>query len=159
MVPDEEIAFTDGHYGTHAINLAQQCGDFILRGADGACAYQLAVVVDIALMGVTIVLRGRDLLLSTPQQLYLYKLLGLPAPTFCHLPLLCNMEGQRLCKRDKSLDLGELRRHHSAPEIIGQLAYYAGLTDRPIAIRPEELIDTFSWEKVPTEDIITQPLF
>ncbi len=153
IVPDEEIAFTDGHYGTHSINLATHCGDFILRRADGAWAYQLAVVVDDALMGITEVVRGRDLLLSVPQQIYLHRLLGFTPPSFCHLPLLCNLEGQRLCKRDKSLDLGELRKNNTPQEIIGRLAYYAGIIAQPEPVSAQELIADFSWQKVPTEDI------
>lgn len=153
FVPDREICFTDGHYGPQRVNLAQQCGDFILRRGDGAWAYQLAVIVDDALMGVTEVVRGRDLLLSVPQQLYLYEQLGLEAPRFFHLPLLCNTAGQRLCKRDKSLDLGEMRRHHSPQEIIGQLACYAGLQSRPDATSPADLLPLFDWDRVPTGDI------
>lgn len=154
FVPDEDIAFTDAHYGPQSVNLATHCGDFVLRRADGAWAYQLAVVVDDALMGITEVVRGRDLLLSAPQQLYLYRLLGFPAPTFCHLPLLCNASGQRLCKRDKSLDLGELRQHHSAEALVGLLAFHAGLIDQPSPLSAQSLIPLFSWAKVPCEDII-----
>lgn len=155
MVPDEDIAFTDGHYGPQSVNLARHCGDFILRRADGAWAYQLAVVVDDALMGITEVVRGRDLLLSAPQQIYLYRLLGFDVPQFCHLPLLCNHEGQRLCKRDKSLDLGEIRRGGlTAPQVIGRLAYWAGLIDREEAVCPTDLVDGFSWQKVPINDIL-----
>ena len=154
IVPDEEIPFVDGHYGSHSINLATHCGDFILRRADGAWAYQLAVVVDDALMGITEVVRGRDLLLSVPQQIYLHRLLGFTPPSFCHLPLLCNEQGQRLCKRDKSLDLGELRKSHTAEVIIGLLAYYAGLIDHQEKVSAQELVSEFSWAKVPTEDVI-----
>ena len=154
FVPDEDIAFTDAHYGPQSVNLATHCGDFVLRRADGAWAYQLAVVVDDALMGITEVVRGRDLLLSAPQQIYLYRLLGFPSPTFCHLPLLCNASGQRLCKRDKSLDLGELRQHHSAEALLGLLAFHAGLIDQPSPISAQSLIPLFSWDKVPCEDII-----
>ena len=75
IVPDSTIPFTDGHYGKHDINLAEHCGDYIIRRKDGAWAYQLAVVVDDALMGVTEIVRGRDLLLSSPQQIHLRKLL------------------------------------------------------------------------------------
>lgn len=154
FVPDEDIAFTDAHYGPQSVNLATHCGDFVLRRADGAWAYQLAVVVDDALMGITEVVRGRDLLLSAPQQIYLYRLLGFPSPTFCHLPLLCNASGQRLCKRDKSLDLGELRQHHSAEALLGLLAFHAGLIDQPSPLSAQSLIPLFSWAKVPCEDII-----
>ena len=88
MVPDENIAFTDGCMGEHTENLLRDCGDFYLRRADGVFAYQLAVVVDDARMGVTEVVRGADLLSSTARQLYLYRLLDLPAPKFAHCPLL-----------------------------------------------------------------------
>ena len=298
IVPDCTIPFTDGHYGQHDINLAEHCGDYIIRRKDGAWAYQLAVVVDDALMGVTEIVRGRDLLLSSPQQIHLKNLLfqstddrvqstenrvqstddrvqstddrvqmtdgllkqktitdaarsvptatsptpqtvplrqganevfremtkchfvphegstiqcdagpvreqsgggGLtahhsplnvkhspftpllsppetggvpqsgegvdnsltphPSPltvNFFHHPLLCNAEGQRLCKRDKSMDLGYLRDKGTTPqEIIGLLAHLAGLTDTPAPTTPQELIPLFSWDKVPTEDIIT----
>ena len=250
IVPDCTIPFTDGHYGQHDINLAEHCGDYVIRRKDGAWAYQLAVVVDDALMGVTEIVRGRDLLLSSPQQIHLRNLLfqstddrvqmtddrvqstddrvqmtdgllkrktitdaarsvptatslnvynspsetgGVPrsgegvdsslnvnrptiitdaarsVPTttsfnahpspltvnFLHHPLLCNAEGQRLCKRDKSMDLGYLRDKGTSPqEIIGLLAHLAGLTDTPAPISPQELIPLFSWDKVPTEDII-----
>ena len=204
IVPDCTIPFTDGHYGKHDINLAEHCGDYIIRRKDGAWAYQLAVVVDDALMGVTEIVRGRDLLLSSPQQIHLRELLfgerengkrktitdvarsvptatsltpqtvplrqgdersgggGLaikPSPltvNFFHHPLLCNAEGQRLCKRDKSMNLGYLRDKDTPPqEIIGLLAHLAGLTETPAPITPQELIPLFSWNKVPTEDIIT----
>jgi glutamyl-tRNA synthetase len=89
IVPDSEIAFTDGHYGPQRVNLARHVGDFIIRRKDGAWAYQLAVVVDDGLMGITEVVRGRDLLLSSPQQMYVARLLGFEPPRFCHLPLLC----------------------------------------------------------------------
>lgn len=160
IVPDCTIPFTDGHYGKHDINLAEHCGDYIIRRKDGAWAYQLAVVVDDALMGVTEIVRGRDLLLSSPQQIHLRELL-FPSPLtvdFFHHPLLCNAEGQRLCKRDKSMDLGYLRNTGITPqEIIGKLAYLAGLTDTTTPITPSELLPLFSWDKVPTEDIILNP--
>ena len=157
IVPDEEISFVDAHYGPQSVNLARHCGDFVLRRADGAWAYQLAVVVDDALMGITEVVRGRDLLLSAPQQIYLYRLLGFEVPTFCHLPLLCNEAGQRLCKRDKSLDLGEIRKSVQSPEsVIGQLACYAGIIDRPEPISALDLVSEFSWKKVPIEDIFVR---
>lgn len=154
IVPNREISFKDLHYGVQQINLAEHCGDFILQRADGAWAYQLAVVVDDALMGVTEVVRGRDLLLSVPQQLYLYETLGFEAPLFCHIPLLCNSEGQRLCKRDKSLDMGELRKNFTAEQILGRLAFHAGIIDRPEAITAQDLVPLFSWNKVPKQDII-----
>ena len=154
MVPDEVISFCDGHYGEQQVNLARHCGDYILRRRDGAWAYQLAVVVDDASMGVTEVVRGRDLLLSTPQQLHLYRTLGLPEPHFCHHPLLINEAGQRLCKRDRSMDIGYLRQQHFAPaDIIGRLAFWAGILPAPSPALPHELLPLFDWNRVPKEDI------
>lgn len=152
-VPDSDIHFTDGHYGPQTINLASQCGDFILRRADGAWAYQLAVVVDDALMGVTEVVRGRDLLLSVPQQLYLYKLLGYSSPRFSHIPLLCNTAGQRLSKRDKSLDMAELRQRYTAQQLIGHIAFITGMTEHAEPLTPHDLLTVFSWQCLPHGDI------
>lgn len=112
-VPDREIRFTDRFCGDQCMNLARECGDFIVRRADGAWAYQLAVVVDDALMGVTEVVRGNDLLLSAAQQIYLYELLGFKAPEFAHVPLVCNERGERLSKRDASASMEELRRRYT----------------------------------------------
>ena len=182
LVPDEDISFVDGHYGPQRVNLARHCGDYILRRRDGAWAYQLAVVVDDALMGVTEVVRGRDLLLSTPQQLHLRQILssltsppkgGLGVPlssltsppkggrgvSYFHHPLLVNESGQRLCKRDKSLDLGALRARHIPPEdIIGLLAHLAGLLPDPTPVSPRDLLPLFSWQKVPLHDIEAKTL-
>ena len=155
-VPDEGrgiVTFTDGHYGTHTVDLTTQCGDFIVRRKDGAWAYQLAVVVDDALMGINEVVRGRDLLLSSPQQIYLAKQLGFTPPRFTHLPLLCNTAGQRLSKRDKSLDMGCLRQRFTPNQIIGLLAHAAGLQSTPDAVSAQSLVKTFSWNKVVTADI------
>ena len=151
--PDKTVSFQDLHYGLQTFNLEKQCGDFILRRGDGAWAYQLAVVVDDALMGVTEVVRGRDLLQSVPQQLYLYELLNFPAPRFAHFPLLCNTQGQRLCKRDKALDMGELRRLYSPEQLLGRIACYAGLTETDAPVSAQQLLPLFSWNKIPTHDI------
>lgn len=154
MVPDEMIGFRDGHYGEWKVNLMRHCGDYILRRKDGAWAYQLAVVVDDALMGVTEIVRGRDLLLSTPQQLHLYRTLGLAEPCFFHHPLLLGEGGQRLCKRDRSMDLGVLQEKHVSPtEIIGYLAFLAGIIPEPTPTLPHELLPLFGWQKIPSEDI------
>lgn len=154
IVPDEDITFTDGHYGTHTVNLARHVGDFVIRRKDGAWAYQLAVVVDDALMGVNEVVRGRDLLLSSPQQMYVARLLGFQPPRFFHVPLLCNSARQRLSKRDSSLDMASLRQHYTAAEIIGRLAFLAGLQPEPQPATPASLVATFAWNKVPTDDIV-----
>ena len=114
------------------------------------------MVVDDAMMGVTEVVRGCDLLLSAAQQIYLYGLLGFPVPDFAHLPLICNGEGRRLSKRDASLAMDQLRKKYSASEIIGIVGYLAGLLPVPEPCRPEELAAAFSWErvKVPSDGVI-----
>ena len=152
-IRDEDITFTDGCMGPHTENLLRDCGDFYLRRADGVFAYQLAVVVDDARMGVTEVVRGADLLSSTARQLYLYRLLGLPAPKFAHCPLLLAPDGRRLSKRDGDQSLENLRAKYTAEEIVGRLAFAYGLQPEPAPRTPESLIPDFSWDKVPKQDI------
>ena len=153
MVPDEEISLVDLACGPYRENLARECGDFLVRRSDGVFAYQLAVVVDDALMGVTQVVRGRDLLDSTPRQLYLYRLLGYEPPAFGHIPLLLDPAGSRLSKRDAALDLGALRERFSPQELLGVLACAGGLLDRPQPVAARELIPLFAWEKLPRGDV------
>ncbi len=150
-VPDEVISYRDGLYGDMHFNLAREVGDFVLRRADGAWAYQLAVVVDDALMGVTEVVRGSDLLLSAAQQIYLYRLLGLEPPCFAHVPLLCSDGGRRLSKRDRSLDMQSLRARFSAPELIGRVAAMLGLIPEYSPATPAALVEGFSWAKIKPE--------
>lgn len=153
-VPDERISFIDGVYGAYREALATECGDFIIRRSDGVFAYQLAVVVDDALSGVTEVVRGNDLLASTPRQIWLYRLFGFPSPTFVHIPLLCDCDGRRLSKRDADLDLGLLQQRFSPQQVIGMLAYAAGLLDRPEPVAAADLLDSFSWERIPRHDLL-----
>ena len=161
-VPDETIETTDGHYGTYRVHLPTEIGDFIVRRKDGAFAYQLVVVVDDLLTGITEAVRGRDLLLSTPQQLFMAQTLrNLDTNTFqkvsyIHFPLLINKTGQRLSKRDKSLDMGVLREQHNAKDIIGFIAHLSGITPTQQPITPQELLPLFKWEKVPREDVLIQ---
>lgn len=155
-VPDREYGFTDGLQGAVSENLASECGDFIIRRADGVYAYQLAVVTDDGEGGITEVVRGMDLLDSTPRQLYLYELLDLKPPVFYHVPLLTAPDGRRLSKREKDLDLGVLRQKHTPEEIIGRLAHMAGLLDRPESCTTAELVLQFSWNRVKKSPIILQ---
>ena len=153
-MPDREIAFQDGHLGRYSENLERDCGDFLLRRSDGLWAYQLAVVVDDAAMKITQVVRGSDLLSSTPRQLYLYDLLGLTPPDFYHVPLLLSPDGRRLSKRDGDLSLDVLLARRMPADIIGKLAYLAGLNPTAEPRTPESLLPDFSWEKVPKTDIL-----
>ncbi len=152
-VPDEEVAFTDGLFGVQKENLQRDCGDFILRRSDGLYGYQLAVVVDDALQGVTEVVRGRDILSATPRQLYLQRLLGYPQPEYVHIPLLVDAQGRRLAKRDKDLDLTALSQRFTPAEILGMLAFSAGLVAEVRPLTLEELIPLFDWQKVRREDM------
>ncbi len=152
-VPDKTISFYDGNLGYYAENLAHDCGDFVLRRGDGVYAYQLAVVVDDARMGVTEVVRGADLLPSAARQIYLYEQLGLPAPQFYHCPLLLAPDGRRLSKRDGDDSLQNLAKRYTAEEIIGKLAYAYQLQAEPRPCTAQSLVAGFDWAKVPKEDI------
>ena len=153
-VPDETISFSDRVFGPTAQNLQKECGDFILRRADGVYAYQLAVVCDDALAGVTEVVRGCDLLPATPPQLYLMRLLGFPAPRYAHVPLLTDETGRRLSKRDGDLDFAALRQRWRAPQLTGYLACAAGLFPAPEPVTPAELIAEFDWQRIPRRPAI-----
>lgn len=153
-VPDLEYHFVDGLQGPYRANLSTACGDFILRRSDGLFAYQLAVVADDGAMGVTQVVRGRDLLSSTPQQLWLQERLGLPHPTYYHVPLLLAGDGRRLSKREGDLSIRALSRTCTAPELVGQLACWAGLLDRPRPVTPKDLVGEFDWARVKKEDVV-----
>ena len=153
-LPNRESIFVDGHYGPQKCKLARDTGDFILRRADGNFSYQLAVTVDDALMGVTQVARGRDLLASTHQQLFLYEALGLAAPQFYHFPLLVDKEGRRLSKRDKDTDMGYLRSHFAPQEIIGKLMFLCGMSPAYKPMDLQEAAAIFAWNKLPQKDIV-----
>ena len=152
-VPEEEISFVDGLFGAQRENLARDCGDFILRRSDGLYGYQLAVVVDDALSGVTEVVRGRDILSATPRQIYLQRLLGCPQPEYVHIPLLTDSQGRRLAKRDKDLDLTALSRRYAPEDILGWLACSAGLLPEVRPATLESLITVFDWAKVKRDDL------
>ena len=159
-VPEKTVSFRDGHLGPVSEYLPTDCGDFLLRRSDGLFAYQLAVVVDDAAMGVTEVVRGADLLSSTPRQLLLYELLGLPAPRFRHFPLLLSPDGRRLSKRDGDLGLAALQTRCTPEEVVGKLAYLAGQNPTAAPKTPEALAKTFDWNAVPRQDIpLPQGLF
>ena len=158
-VPDVTIRFSDGVYGVQEERLAEECGDFILRRSDGVYAYQLAVVCDDALGGVTEVVRGSDLLGSTARQIWLYGALGFSAPKFYHIPLLIAPDGKRLSKREKSLDMAHLRQTHTSEALIGRLAKLAGLTETDAPIPAAELIPLFSWEKIGRDAVIIPETF
>ena len=158
-VPEEVLSFRDLLQGGVSQDLSLDCGDFILRRSDGVYAYQLAVVVDDAAMGVTEVVRGGDLLDSTPRQLYLYHLLGLTPPAFYHFPLLLAPDGRRLSKRDADAGLEELRPQMTAETLLGKLAFLGGFHPSAAPCRAEELLDEFDWDRVPRQDVRIPPGF
>lgn len=153
-VPARTYRFSDGLQGMQQENLAQECGDFIVRRSDGVYAYQLAVVVDDGAMGVNQVVRGKDLLHSTPRQLYLQELLGLPHPDYVHVPLLLAPDGRRLSKRDRDLDLSALRQNHRPESILGALACAVGLLEQPVAISLPELCAVFDPARMRRDNLI-----
>ena len=148
IVPDKEWKFTDLVQGDYSLNLATGCGDMVVRRADGVYVYQLAVTVDDGESGVTEVVRGMDLLSSAPRQMYLQEKLGFSHPVYGHVPMLLAPDGRRLSKRDRDLDLGVLRQRLKPEELIGTLAFAAGLTEKNIPISAAELAAIFDWQKL-----------
>lgn len=127
-VPDETLAYEDAVAGTVTQNLAREVGDFVLRRGDGVFAYQLAVVVDDLAMGITDVVRGGDLVPSTPRQIWLARMLLGQVPRYVHLPLVVAPDGSRLEKRTHGASVRELRSRGVAVErIVGELAFGLGL--------------------------------
>ena len=153
IVPDKIWSLTDRVQGDYALNLATECGDMVVRRADGIYVYQLAVTVDDGEAGVTEVVRGMDLLSSAPRQMYLQELFGFTHPEYGHVPMLLAPDGRRLSKRDRDLDLGQLRLRITPEALIGTLAYSSNLIDRNVPISARELAQEFAWEKLRKEDI------
>lgn len=156
-VPDQVISFIDQVCGEYRQRLPDTCGDFIVRRSDGIHAYQLAVVVDDALMAINQVVRGSDLLPSTPRQLYLYEALELPPPTFAHVPLLCDPNGHRLSKRQQALSLASIRKCGISPEtVIGFLAWRAGLIEKNEPLAAHDLISGFAFTLLSRESVVIE---
>ncbi|HFC7595456.1 TPA: tRNA glutamyl-Q(34) synthetase GluQRS [Neisseria meningitidis] len=154
-VPDRIIGFSDGIVGGYAQNLARDIGDFVLLRADGYWAYQLAVVADDVEQGVTHIVRGQDLLVSTPRQIYLQQCLGVPTPQYAHLPLLTNAQGQKWSKQTLAPALDLNRRE----QLLRQVFRYLKLPEAPETDRPAELLDWavahWDMDKVPKHAITT----
>lgn len=151
-LPHETVRFRDLIQGEQAFDLARDCGDFVIRRADGVYGYQLAVTVDDALMGVTRVVRGRDLLDSAARQIWLMEQLGHHTPVYAHVPLLMAPDGRRLSKRERDLDMGALRERFS-PESLRELLWNL----LPLPDHGGEGQD-FSIDKVGKEDIYIEVL-
>ena len=157
VVPDRVWTVEDKIQGTYRCNLATECGDMVVRRADGVYVYQLAVTVDDGEAGVTEVVRGMDLLSSAPRQMYLQELFGFPHPEYAHVPMLLAPDGRRLSKRDRDLDLGILRQRLSREALLGVLAFAAGLIDQEVSVSLKELTKEFSWKKLSGDHIFLDP--
>jgi glutamyl-tRNA synthetase len=155
-LPPETPTFNDGFRGPTRIDLHQVGGDFVVwkaprPGVPSTPAYQLAVVVDDAAQGVTEVIRGDDLLPSTPRQLILYDLLGLAPPRFCHVSLVVGPDGRRLAKRHGDTRLATIRDAGVRPELLlGLLACSCGWIDAPRPIIASDLLPLFRLQTIPT---------
>ena len=158
MVPDREFSLHDLVQGDYRENLLNDCGDFVVRRADGVYVYQLAVTVDDGESGVTEVVRGWDLLGSAPRQIYLQELFGFEHPEYAHIPMLMAPEGRRLSKRDQDLDMGALRNRLKPEQLIGVLAHAAGLTEDASPISAAELATIFDWSKIQGREIVVTEL-
>lgn len=156
-VPDRLWSLEDHIQGHFEMNLATDCGDMVVRRADGIYVYQLAVTVDDGEAGVTEVVRGSDLLSSAPRQMYLQELFGFPHPEYAHVPMLLSHDGRRLSKRDRDMDLGQLRETTTPEALLGALAYACGLLDRNEPASAKELANIFAWEKIRKTDICLPP--
>ena len=150
--------FGDAFMGTQEMTLTDCGGDFALRRSDGVYAYQLAVVVDDIAMGVTHVVRGSDILVSTPRQMYLYSLFGVEPPQYAHLPLVTDNEGARLAKRHASLTLRALRDAGVRPQtVLGWLAHASGLRKDFAPVSAETMVRDFSFASVTAQTLKLPP--
>jgi glutamyl-tRNA synthetase len=140
-VPDEVVDYEDGIVGPVRQNLAREVGDFVVRRGDGVFAYQLAVVVDDAESGITDVVRGADLVASTPRQVWLARVLGYARLRYAHVPLVVASDGARLEKRAQGITLRELRGAGlSAQRIVGELAFGLGLAETSTPVSPGDVV-------------------
>ena len=154
-VADGVTCFDDRVRGRVCEDVSAAVGDVVLQRRDGLYAYQLAAVVDDLAMGVTEVVRGRDLLDSTARQIQLVEALGGPVPAYAHVGLVVNARGEKLSKRDAPLGLGALREAGVAPEaVVGWLAHALGLLDRPEPVPAHALVGRFAWARVPAADVV-----
>src|SRR5207302_3736226 len=150
--------FVDGFRGLTRLDLRQASGDFVVWKSAGTPAYQLAVVVDDAAFGITEVIRGDDLVPSTPRQLLLYQALGLTAPRFVHVLLVVGPDGRRLAKRHGDTRLASLRAAGvTAEAVVGLLAWSCGWLDSIRPTTPGELLPHFRLSSIPRKAFVLEP--
>ncbi|MDX1545387.1 MAG: tRNA glutamyl-Q(34) synthetase GluQRS [Rhodothermales bacterium] len=144
------VTFEDRVAGAVTECVDEAVGDFVLKRRDGVYAYQLAVVVDDLLMGVTEVVRGQDLLDSTARQLQLIDALGGQPPAYAHVPLVVNAAGEKLSKRDDALTIRALREGGMAADaLVGRLGHSLGLLPAPAPCPARGLVARFRWAAIP----------
>ncbi|HXX68692.1 MAG TPA: tRNA glutamyl-Q(34) synthetase GluQRS [Polyangiaceae bacterium] len=154
-VPDAVVQYEDAILGPVAQNLSKQVGDFVLCRGDGVFAYQLAVVVDDLQMRITDVIRGSDLVGSTPRQIWLARALGATPPRYGHVPLVVTDDGKRLEKRSSGITIAGLRASGVGPEaVVGALAHGLGLAQTPAPATPPQIAaasasDHVRWRRAP----------
>ena len=156
-VPDQAIEFDDGFAGDQRFEVARQVGDFVIAKADGTPAYQLAVAIDDADMGVTDIVRGDDLLDSTARQLLLYRALKVPdrIPKYYHFPLVVGPDGRRLAKRHGDTRLAYYREQGVAPQrVLGLLAQWCGIGDLTWTSGPRDMIPRFRLDRLSRHPIV-----
>jgi len=136
----EVITFNDRVMGKQSQNIKADCGDFILKRRDGLFAYQLAVVVDDALQGMTEIVRGSDLLDSTPRQIFLQQLLGYEVPVYCHLPLAVNAEGIKMSKSEGAAKVDIKNRQQLMCRVLNFLGQKT-----PVDLADSSLDDIWRW--------------
>jgi glutamyl-tRNA synthetase len=150
--------FTDGLCGRIQIDLHQVGGDFVVWKSSHTPAYQLAVVVDDADQHITEVIRGDDLVNSSPRQLLLYQALQLTPPRFTHVPMVVGPDGRRLAKRHGDTRLSSLRQAGVAPEaLVGLLAWSCGWVEKISPISPAELLPRFRLDTIPQQAFVLTP--
>jgi glutamyl-tRNA synthetase len=155
---DDLNTFDDGFRGPTRVDPAAPGGDFVVWKSAGTPAYQLAVVVDDAAQGVTEVVRGDDLVPSTPRQLQLYRALGLQAPAFAHVPLVVGPDGRRLAKRHCDTRLSTLRAAGVAAErLVGLLGWSCGWLERVEPVAARELLPLFRLDAIPPRPFVLEP--
>jgi len=137
---DKTPSFNDALQGAHHQHLASEIGDFVIRRADGYCAYQLAVVLDDAFQGITHVVRGADLLLSTPRQIYLQRVLGLHPLIYMHLPVAVNATGEKLSKQTHAAPVNDAR----APALLFQALEFLR-QEPPPELRRSTVAELLHW--------------
>lgn len=154
--PVGPVAFEDLLFGPQAYDPSLETGDFVVKKSNGTAAYQLATVVDDAATGIDLVMRGDDLLPSTARQILLQRALGLPTPSYLHLPLVIGPDGKRLAKRHGDTSVRMLRAEGwTAGALVGRIASTAGLCGRDDTRSPRDLLGCYDARRLTRDPVVT----